>query len=102
MRSVVAALALLLTGCSGWRYQAGLANAPGINRPWTDDDFRHDAIGNGDESCPASGRAEDDPLFHRWPKCGGSIFPVRSPSPPPRPRPPRPGPLADPEDDPAP
>jgi hypothetical protein len=72
-----AVVSVVLGGCAGWRYQAGLANAPGINRPWTGEDFAHDAISNGDQSCPSSGRAEDDRLFRRWPPCGGSIFPSR-------------------------
>jgi hypothetical protein len=96
MRSVaVAAFGLTLAGCVGWRYQAGLANAPALNRPFDDADFAHDAIANGDESCPASGRAEDDRLFRRWPTCGGTIVPARV-APPPRPqtRRARPGPLA--------
>jgi hypothetical protein len=90
----LAALVLIVAGCADWRLQAGLANAPSLNRTWTDEDFRHDAIANGDESCPASGRAEDDPLVHRWPKCGASILPVRLPAPPHHPT--RPGPLAEP------
>jgi hypothetical protein len=73
----VAVVSVALAGCAGWRYQAGLANAPGINRPWTGEDFATDAISNGDRSCPSSGRAEDDRLFRRWPACGGSIFPSR-------------------------
>jgi len=70
--AIAPVMALVLVGCSGVRFQAGLANAPGINRSWTSEDFGHDVIANGDETCPASGRAEDDPLFHRWPPCGGT------------------------------
>lgn len=92
-----AAVSVALGGCAGWRYQAGLANAPGLNRPWDPDDFAHNAIANGDESCPSSGRAEDDRLFRRWPACGAPPRPVSHvPRPPP---PPSPGqglpPLAD-------
>jgi hypothetical protein len=88
------ALALTLAGCPGWRYQGGLANAPGLNRPFDPEDFAHDAIANGDESCPKSGRPEDDRLFLRWPKCGGSIIPARPAAPAPTQRATRPGPLA--------
>jgi hypothetical protein len=97
MRSLpVIALALALAGCEAFRFQAGLAQAPGINRRWTPEDFAHDVIANGDETCPRSGRAEDDSLFLRWPPCGGALSP---PKPPPRRSPPppperRPGPRA--------
>lgn len=47
-------LAVLLAGCA-----EGLANAPSINRKWSSEDFQHDVIANGPESCPREGR---DPL----------------------------------------
>lgn len=76
LHAVIAAAALALGGCE-YRLQPGLASVPSLNRVWTGDDFRHDVIANGDESCPASGRAEDDRLMRRWPPCGSS-WPVRS------------------------
>jgi hypothetical protein len=56
------ALAALTPGCA-----EGLANAPGIQRKWTQQDFEHDVISNGPESCPREGQ---DPLARpghlRW------------------------------------
>jgi hypothetical protein len=51
---VVFALAALAAGCA-----EGLSNAPGIQRKWTQQDFEHDVISNGPESCPRQGQ---DPL----------------------------------------
>lgn len=48
-------LALALTHCA-----EGLSNAPGINRSWTQQDFQHDVISNGPESCPRDN--SQDPL----------------------------------------
>ncbi len=92
--------ALAGAGCVDWRFQAGLASAPALNShdSWSVDDLApaHDVIANGDQSCPASGRAEDDRLLHRWPPCGGgkwlpaglSLSPSHHQEAPP-PRPPR-------------
>lgn len=63
-----------LTACGDYRLQVGLANVTNLNQPWTPEDFDHDVISNGDESCPRSGRAEDDPLMRRFPPCGGSVI----------------------------
>jgi len=49
---------------------------------------------SGDESCPRSGRPEDDRLFRRWPPCGGALTPTRRIAPP---TPPRAGPVRDPD-----
>jgi hypothetical protein len=49
------ALPPLLAGCA-----EGLSNAPYINREWNQEDFQHDVISNGPESCPKAG--EQDPL----------------------------------------
>jgi len=54
-RPLLLALALAAAGCS-----EGLANAPSINRKWTQEDFQHDVISNGPESCPKEGA--QDPL----------------------------------------
>jgi hypothetical protein len=82
--------------CGDFRFQAGLANVPAINRRWTDEDFAHNVIANGDESCPPSGRPEDDRFFSRWPPCASAAKPVLTAprtAPPPLPRR-GPGPLA--------
>lgn len=50
-RSTCAALALLSLAASA-ACTEGLANAPGINRRWTQQDFEQDAIANGPASCP--------------------------------------------------
>lgn len=67
------------------RAEPGLSNAPGLNRP-ASEATDHDAIANGLESCPRSGRREDDPLKGRYPKCPESSLTKKPP--PPRPRPP--------------
>ncbi|MCC6558605.1 MAG: hypothetical protein IT372_37190 [Polyangiaceae bacterium] len=54
-RPLLLALALAAAGCS-----EGLTNAPSINRQWTQEDFQHDVISNGPESCPKEGAK--DPL----------------------------------------
>ena len=50
----LAALIGASAGCA-----EGLTNAPSINRPWTQEDFQHDVVSNGPESCPKEGQ---DPL----------------------------------------
>jgi hypothetical protein len=50
----LALAAVLAAGCA-----EGLSNAPGIDRKWTQQDFQHDVISNGPESCPREGQ---DPL----------------------------------------
>jgi len=87
-------LGFACAGCHTFRFQAGLANVPSLNRPWTSEDFAHDVIANGDESCPRSGRPEDDRLSRRWPPCGGALTPTRRIAPP---TPPRAGPVRDPD-----
>jgi hypothetical protein len=68
------------------RTEPGLSNAPGINRT-ASESTGHDAISNGLESCPPSGRREDDPLKGRINRCpeSGHIMkkPPRQPKPPP-------------------
>lgn len=51
---LVISLVVPIAGCA-----EGLANAPAVNRQWTSEDFQHDVISNGPESCPREGR---DPL----------------------------------------
>jgi hypothetical protein len=67
------------------RTEPGLSNAPGINRT-ASESAGHDAVSNGLESCPPSGRREDDPLkgrFNRCPESGGvTKKPPRTPKPP--------------------
>jgi len=75
-------LAGTLSGCAGWRVEAGLANArvSDIDPIRYAETFAHPAITNGDASCPPSGRPEDDRLFHRWPACNApSPWAVRVP-----------------------
>ena len=84
----VVVLAVAMGGCGDYRFQGGLASVPSINRPWTSEDFAHDVIANGDESCPRSGRPEDDRLWRRFPPCGGiKLSPLRRTRIPPRPPP---------------
>jgi len=59
------AVVLLLVDCRGWRLQPGLSNVPAANRPWGDDDFAHDFVSNGDETCPsAAGGPEASKCFY--------------------------------------
>ena len=60
----LAALPLLLAGCA-----EGLSNAPGIQRRWDRDDFQHDVISNGPESCPKEGQDPLAPKGQRRPGC---------------------------------
>lgn len=58
----------------GSQAQAGLANAPSIDRQPSSsgrigDGRPHDAIANGHESCARGGEAQDDPLRGRIPPC---------------------------------
>lgn len=78
----------VLAGCTEFRFQGGLASVSGINHPWTGEDFAHDVIANGDESCPRTGRPEDDRLWQRIPRCGGVRFDSLSRPSLPRPEPP--------------
>jgi hypothetical protein len=48
--------------------EPGLANTRALN-PEPSEDLGHDAISDGPESCPRSGRAEDDPLKGRPTTC---------------------------------
>lgn len=73
---LAAMVAVALSGC-GFRFQAGLASVPSSNRPWTSEDFAHDVIANGSESCPAAGSVEHDPLFFRYPPCTSKSAPIR-------------------------
>jgi hypothetical protein len=68
------------------RAEPGLSNAPGINRS-PSESAGHDAISNSLESCPQSGRREDDPLKGRYPKCPESTLTKKPPPPSPRPQP---------------
>jgi hypothetical protein len=65
----------------------GLSNAPAINRPWTPEDFQHDAVSNGPESCPKESAAQDPlaPAGERRRRCP-------EPEPPPAPAAPTPAP----------
>src|SRR6185369_2804123 len=60
--------AAFAVACSG-QSQGGLVNAPGPTRAWTPEDRGHDAIANGPESCPPTGKTKDDPMPQRVPKC---------------------------------
>jgi hypothetical protein len=68
------------------RGEPGLSNAPGINRT-ASESTGHDAVSNGLESCPPSGKREDDPLKGRVVRCpeSGPITkkPPRQPQAPP-------------------
>jgi hypothetical protein len=68
------------------RAEPGLSNAPGLNRS-ASEGTDHDVISNGLESCPRSGRREDDPLKGRYPKCPESTLTKKPPPPSPRPQP---------------
>jgi hypothetical protein len=87
----IAVMVVAMGGCGDYRFRGGLASVPSINRPWTDEDFAHDVIANGDQSCPRSGRSEEDRLFRRFPPCGGwkleELRRMRRPPPPPPPAP---------------
>lgn len=48
--------------------EPGLSNAPLLNR-LPSEGLGEDAIANGPQSCPPSGRREDDPLKGRYPRC---------------------------------
>ena len=50
------------------RAEPGLSNAPVLARP-ASEGTGHDAVSTGLESCPPSGRREDDPLKHRITRC---------------------------------
>ena len=60
-----AALVVLVVAC-GSRVEAGLANAPAIERTSRPQRL-HDVIADGHESCPPPG--EPDPLAHRLMSC---------------------------------
>jgi hypothetical protein len=62
----IAATALSLAAC-GERVEAGLANAPSMQRS-SRPRSGHDVIANGDESCPRSASGTD-PLVNRIPPC---------------------------------
>ena len=81
LRIGVLATCIACGACSG-QSQGGLVNVPASNRTWTADDRGHDAIANGTESCPKSGKAKDDPIPDRTPKC-----PENGAAPPPPPPP---------------
>ena len=64
-RSLSFGVVLVVGGCRGWRLQPGLSNVPAANRPWGDDDFAHDSVSNGDETCPsAAGGPEKKQCFY--------------------------------------
>jgi hypothetical protein len=69
----------LALACSG-QSQGGLVNVPSPSRAWTVDDRGHDAIANGQESCPPSGSAKDDPMPMRSPKCPETASSARGPA----------------------
>lgn len=60
--------ALSLIAACGSTFEAGLSNAPSINRASRPKDL-HDAISNGSESCGRDGLQGSDPLRHRAPPC---------------------------------
>ncbi len=60
--------ALALIAACGSSFEAGLSNAPSINRASRPKDL-HDAISNGPESCGRDGLRGSDPLRHRAPPC---------------------------------
>jgi hypothetical protein len=70
---VVAAVFVVACGGSGIscarNAQAGLTNAPGINRPTWNEDRGRDAIANGPDSCTPPTEGKEQPLKNRWPKC---------------------------------
>ncbi len=67
VRVILAAAAFLLGAACGERFEAGLANAPSLDRQ-TRPRRPHDVISNGQESCPQSA-ASADPLWNRVPPC---------------------------------
>jgi len=60
-------IALIVVAGCGEHFEAGLANAPSIER--TSVSVRHhDVIANGDDSCPRT-PGDRDPLTNRAPPC---------------------------------
>lgn len=68
----VRALILLLSMACDASIQAGFANAPSMQRP-TRPQNGHDAVANGDESCPRADAS--DPLADRVAPCPGKAKP---------------------------
>jgi hypothetical protein len=67
IRSYITVATVLLATACGENFEAGLANAPSIqrqNRPRSS----HDVIANGQESCPRR-PGDTDPLVNRTPPC---------------------------------
>jgi hypothetical protein len=83
IRHTITALALLaaagVAGC-GERVEAGLANAPSLQRQSRPRN-EHDVISNGPDSCPRS-QNDTDPLVNRTPPCGEAPSAPGSPTPP--------------------
>jgi hypothetical protein len=65
-RYIPVATVLLVAAC-GENFEAGLANAPSIQRQGRPRNS-HDVISNGQESCPRR-PGDTDPLFNRTPPC---------------------------------
>jgi hypothetical protein len=68
---LIAALPVLLGACS-----AGLSNAPGINRKLEPEDFEHDVIANGPESCTKEGQDPLSPPGKRRRRCPEPLSPA--------------------------
>jgi hypothetical protein len=71
IRNTVTALVLLVAAGCGERVEAGLANAPSLQRQ-SRPRGAHDVISNGPDSCPRASN-DTDPLVNRTPPCDETL-----------------------------